>query len=124
MQNYWTMPESARAAIRAHHPVGAIVIRGNRLHFHLPARIENVEKILAQQFGWAEITPARKNQAFRTTCANIRDWIASQMALVDAEMVATEEVFLPYLIVPDGRTLFYAMQEQQFLLPSFGEGKK
>jgi hypothetical protein len=33
-------------------------------------------------------------------------------------MVKTEEVFLPYLVAPNGQTLFYVLQEQQFLLPS------
>ena len=96
-----------------------LVIQGHRLTFHLPARVANVEKILARENGWPEdLTPARKEQAFRTTWANIRDWIAAQMALVDSEMVKTEEVFLPYLVAPNGQTLFYILQEQQFLLPA------
>lgn len=96
----------------------AMVIQGHQLTFHLPARVANVEKILAKENGWVGMTPVRREQAFRTTWANIRDWIASQMALVDAEMVQAEEVFLPFLLVPNGQTLFYALQEQQFLLPS------
>lgn len=96
----------------------SMVIRGVRLQYHMPARVANVENILTRQFGWAEITPARKKQAFNTAWANVRDWITANLALVDAEMVKTEEVFLPYMLTPSGETLFFAMQERQFLLPA------
>jgi hypothetical protein len=96
----------------------SIVVQGRRLHYHMPARVANVEKILARQFGWTELTPAHKARAFKTAWANVRDWITANLALVDSELVKTEEVLLPYMLVPGGQTLFYAMQEQQFLLPS------
>ena len=44
-------------------------------------------------------------QAVRVAWRIIKDWVEAQMALVDTMMVKTEEVFLPYAIMRDGRTL-------------------
>lgn len=96
-----------------------IVVRGERLSFHMPARVQNVEHLLSKQQHWRQpITEIHKQQAYRTAWANIRDWLAAQMALVETEMVQMEEIFLPYLLTPTGESLFFAMQERQFLLPA------
>lgn len=93
----------------------SIEVSGVLYPFRLPARIENVEKIL---YGNRRLTPTQKEQAYRTAWANIRDWITAQMAMIDTGMVKSEEVFLPYMIAHDGRTFFEAMVGHQFLLPS------
>ncbi len=65
---------------------------------------------------------ANKEQAVRTAWRIIKVWVAAQMALVETQMVSTEEVFLPYAVMPDNRTLAEHVQENpQFLL---GEAKK
>jgi len=93
-----------------------------RLHaFRLPARVENVERIL---YGDRELTSAQKEQAYRTAWANLRDWITAQMALIDTGMVKPEEVFLPYMLNRQGQTYFEALQENHFLLPSGEEGTR
>ena len=94
----------------------SIEVNGVLCAFRLPARIGNVEKILYP--GRRTLTTTQKDQAYRTAWANIRDWIASQMAMIDTGMVQPEEVFLPYLIGQSGQTLFETMVERQFLLPS------
>lgn len=94
-----------------------IEINGVLYPFRLPARIKNVEKILYPK-AW-KLTQAQQEQAYRTAWANIRDWIASQCAMIDTGMVSPEEVFLPYMIERSGdRTFFEAMTENRFLLPS------
>lgn len=96
-----------------------IVVRNERLSFHMPARVQNVERLLSKQQHWRQpLTEIHKQQAYRTAWANIRDWLAAQMALVETEMVQMEEIFLPYLLTPTGESLFFAMQERQFLLPA------
>lgn len=94
----------------------SIEINSNLCPFRLPARIENVERILYP--GRRSLSVAQKDQAYRTAWANIRDWIAAQMAMVDTGMVRPEEVLLPYLINSEGQTFFEAMQERHFLLTS------
>lgn len=59
-------------------------------------------------------------QAVRVAWRIIKDWVEAQMALVDTMMVKTEEVFLPYAIMRDGRTLAEHASAGQLLL---GDGK-
>lgn len=94
----------------------SISINGASYPFRLPARVENVEKIMYPKA--YKLNQTQKDQAYRTAWANIRDWISSQMAMIDTGMVKPEEVFLPYMIERSGnRTFFEAMTESQFLLP-------
>ncbi|MDE2107426.1 MAG: hypothetical protein KGL39_60075 [Patescibacteria group bacterium] len=100
----------------------SIEVNGILLPFRLPARIQNVEKIMYGKNG-NTLTTAQKEQAYRTAWANIRDWIAAQMAMIDTGMVKPEEIFLPYLISPQtGQTFYETMAEQKFLL--LPEGRK
>lgn len=93
-----------------------IEIDGREYPFKLPARIESVEKIMYP--GRRFLSPTQKTQAYRTAWANIRDWVAAQMALIDTGMARPEEVFLPYMVSNDGRTFYEVMMKNQFLLPS------
>ena len=82
--------------------------------FRLPARVENVIKIMYGTYP----SQSQKEQAYRTAWANIRDWIAAQCAMIDIGMVKPEEVFLPYMVAHNGRTFFESMVESKFLLES------
>jgi hypothetical protein len=93
-----------------------IEIGGTEYPFKLPARIENVEKIMYGRS--TNLSATQREQAYRTAWANVRDWIAAQCALIDTGMVKPEEVFLPYLISNDGRTFYQVMTENRFLLTS------
>jgi len=44
---------------------------------------------------------------YRVAWRVIRDWVMSQMALIETEMVKTEQVFLPYAITQDGVSTIY-----------------
>jgi hypothetical protein len=60
-------------------------------------------------------------QAVRTAWRIVKDWVEAQMALVETQMVTTAEVFLPYAVMRDGRTLAQHVQTNPgFLL---GDGK-
>jgi hypothetical protein len=83
--------------------------------FRLPARVENVERLL---YGTKELTSVQKQQAYATAWANIRDWISAQMALIDTGMVKFEEVFLPYMLDRSGKTYFETLEPKHFLLDS------
>lgn len=95
-------------------------IHSRQIGFRLPARIENVERIM---YGEKDLTPAQKEQAYRTAWANIRDWITAQMALIDTEMVKAEEVFLPYMIAKNGQTLYESIEHRGFMLQGGDESK-
>ena len=61
-------------------------------------------------------------QAYTTSWANIRDWILAQMALIDARMVKTEEVFFPYLLDQGGQTVYERFEQRQLLPGNVSEG--
>ena len=87
----------------------------------LPARVEKVAQVM---YGSQELTKKQEEQTKRTTWKNIQDWIDAQVALIETEMVKVEEVFLPYIVDPDGMSLFEIMENRSFLLPEKTIGPK
>jgi hypothetical protein len=85
-------------------------INGQQAGFKLPALVENVTEILyggEDRYGRPKkITQGQRDQAYKTACPNIRDWIDAQMAMVDTRQVKLEQVFLPYLVQKNGNTLY------------------
>lgn len=79
--------------------------------FKLPANIEGVRCAFEK-----EHVRATAGQAERTAWRNIRDWVLAQMAIIDAGMVQTEEVFFPYIVDKSGTTVFDAFQQGRLLL--------
>lgn len=81
-----------------------IDIRGNSVGFRLPLRCEQARKSLID----AGQRRAEKDDdyVYRVAWRIIREWVDAQMAIYDLEMVALEEIFLPYAIMKDGRTMF------------------
>lgn len=58
-----------------------------------------------------------KLQAVRTAWRIVKDWVEAQMALVETQMVTTGQVFLPYMVLRDGKTLSETVAANpQFLL--------
>lgn len=95
-------------------------IDGVMLGFKLPARLENVSRVmygcLLCDLGGGVIGEKKRDQVYKTAWANIRDWIVAQMAMIDTEMVKFQEVFLPYIIDKNEETLFEKMESKNFLL--------
>lgn len=59
-------------------------------------------------------------QSVRTAWRIVKDWVEAQMALVETQMVTTQQVFLPYAVMRDGRTLSEHVDTNPGLL--LGEG--
>jgi len=80
-------------------------------------------RVLQRQAYNREI-PARyankEEHAYRVAWRIIKDWVEAQMSLLETEMVKMEEIFLPYVITPWGKTVYQVMAEKRFLL---GPGK-
>jgi hypothetical protein len=62
-----------------------------------------------------------REQAVKIAWRIIKDWVRAQMAILETEMVRMEQVFLPYMMVNDNKTLYEAMVDKKFYL---GSGKK
>ena len=79
--------------------------------------------LLEQQYESGKLRRAgrpERAQAVRVAWRIVKDWVEAQMALVETQMVTTAEVFLPYAVMKDGRTLAqHAAADPKFLL---GEG--
>lgn len=61
------------------------------------------------------------DQAIRVAWRIIKDWIEAQLALVEINMVTIPQIFLPYMVTQDGRTLGERINDDpRFLL---GPGK-
>jgi hypothetical protein len=92
---------------------------GRILHFRMPARVREVQQVLIKQAHTVAQENTARKQAYQTAWACVRDWLDAQFMLIDIGNTETAQIFLPYLIVgEDNQTLYEAMKEQQFLLPS------
>jgi len=92
-------------------------VNGKKLPFRLPCRWEAVYKRLMKRKMRGirrvdKVTEDAKRIAWRQTYR----WVEAQLAYVDTEMVKPEEVFLSYLIMSEGKTLFEMVEERKFRL--------
>lgn len=98
-------------------PKGDVAIR-------LPVDPEAVLKVLTQQSRLGRV-PRRyltQAQAVRVAWRILKDWVAAQMAILETEMVKMEQIFLPYVITENGRTLYEVMVDRHFQL-GLGKGE-
>ena len=62
-------------------------------------------------------------QSVRVAWRIVKDWVRAQMAILETEMVRMEQVFLPYMVGKDGKTLYQTMVAHKFYLTE-GKGDK
>lgn len=86
---------------------------GIRLPINTPA----ITKVLENQYRLGKI-PRRfvtHEQAVKIAWRIIKDWVEAQMAILETEMVKMEQIFLPYIIANDGKTLFEVFESRKML---------
>jgi len=93
----------------------------NDLGFSLPIVPEAVLRVLQRQYTGGKLrshqgSPDRE-QSVRVAWRILKDWIEAQMAILETEMVSIEQIFLPYLIGRNNKTLYKTMVEHGFYLP-------
>lgn len=85
----------------------------------LPCDPKPVLAVLKQQYEAGKI-PRRysedEHQALRVAWRIVLRWVEAQMAILETRMVKMEQIFLPYAIMRDGRTLFENMKKKAFRL--------
>ena len=79
--------------------------------FKLPSSADRVQAVLV-----AQKVKVDAAQAERIAWRILRDWVAAQMAILETEMVAIDQVFLPYMTDARGNTVYELYQSQQLLL--------
>jgi hypothetical protein len=73
--------------------------------FRLPCNFEGVFKALCNGYKDQsarrnfERNPANREQSRRVAWRIIKDWVAAQMALIEAEQATLAQVFLPYCVM-------------------------
>lgn len=95
-------------------PQGDIAIR-------LPIDPEAVLRILGRQHSLGKLRGHQgrpdRHQAIRVAWRIVKDWVEAQMAILETEMVKMEQIFLPYIITKDGKTVYEIMAGLNFQLP-------
>lgn len=86
------------------------VILGIRLPANVQATLKVLQRTAPPRYRTEEHA---RNVAWR----NIKDWVEAQMALLESEQVKFEQIFLPYILTGDGRTIFERLSQYGFQLP-------
>lgn len=76
-------------------------VKDGQMFFSLPLRFNGVSKLMK-----AQGVSGGDDQALNIGWRIMKDWIISQLALIDAEMAELPEVFLPYAVTKTGETLY------------------
>ena len=87
--------------------------------FRLPANVAGVHSVLDGmriERRYRSVGHAR-NVAWRI----VRDWVRAQMAIIEAEMVTVDEVFLPYMLVSQSQTLYEGFSSAGLQLTAGGQ---
>ena len=99
-----------------------LLLEGKKMSFRMPCNWRAVEQIFNSDQRSRANVRLKKNetmadQAIRTAWRIILRWVEAQMALVEVNMATVPQVFLPYTIMKDGRTLTDTVaQDPTFLL--------
>ncbi len=80
----------------------------------LPANVPAIFEVLKQQKKAGKIkTNTDYDQSERVAWRIVKDWVEAQMAILEAQMVQIDEIFLPYMINKSGPTFFQAYKQKQ-----------
>jgi hypothetical protein len=98
-----------------------MTVSGKPMGFRLPCNWRAVVEIFKEQRVPLKHGGTAQEQATRTAWRIIKDWIEAQLALVEVNMATVPQIFLPYAIMKDNRTLAeHVASDPSFLL---GDGK-
>lgn len=112
------------SAIRTDYEKGEVVavsftinLNGDNIPFRLPCRWEAIKKIFEsrRRRGTRGRPPGDLSaQAKRVAWRQILRWIEAQLALTETGMTKLHEVFMPYLLMDKGQTLFEKLESQNW----------
>ncbi len=96
-----------------------LTINGNTVGFRLPSNHTGVLKAMQnnRKVPRNKCTP---EQAMRVSWRIVKDWVAAQLAIVEAQIADVAEVFLPYAVTKDGTTLYNQIKQNG--MPLIGMG--
>ena len=90
-------------------------MEGRKIPFELPVEWQLFQAVLKQQRvgKWND-----EDYCYRVAWRVLRDWVMAQMALYETKMVTIPQIFLPYAVSSNGKTIYenVATQPEMFLL--------
>ena len=93
-----------------------LVLNERRLPFQLPVDWRAFQRVLEKQ----RVAKYRdEDYCYRVAWRVVRDWVMSQMALFETQMVTIPQIFLPYAVTRSGETSYEQALKNPRLL---GEG--
>ena len=92
--------------------------------FRLPVNVEGAYRALQAAYEERRINRAysSREHAARVAWRIAKDWLDSQLALIEMEMATLVEVLLPYMLVEHDKTLYQRLSEGYNLLLPAPEG--
>lgn len=92
-------------------------VEGKEFPFRMPCNWRGVYEVLKQPEYNRIPLRDKETQAPRVAWRILHEWIRAQLSLVEVNMVTIPQVFLPYTIMSDGRTLSERVAEDpRFLI--------
>lgn len=90
-------------------------IEGNKVSFSLPVEWRRFQQVLKNDRikRWDD-----EDYCYRVAWRCIRDWVLAQLALHETQIVELPQVFLPFAMNRQGKTLYEEVASGQFLLGS------
>lgn len=94
-------------------------------YYDLPINLDGTQKALMKAYRQGHISRrfTEKDQAERVGWRVVKDWLESQLALIEAGLADLPQIMLPYVQGNDGRTLWAVYSEQQAIEAGSGEVK-
>jgi molybdopterin-guanine dinucleotide biosynthesis protein A len=80
--------------------------------FTLPVDVPAVHRVLVKQLG-SDRKGSSEEQAARVAWRVLKDWLAAQLAIIEAQMATLDQVMLPYLHVDGELTMYEAFRENE-----------
>lgn len=93
--------------------------------YALPINLNGTQKALIAAYGKGQISRrfTERDQAERVGWRVVKDWLESQLALIEAGLADLPQIMLPYVQGDDGRTLWAVYSETQAIEAGKEEGK-
>ncbi len=92
-------------------------------HIKLPVDPDAVLRVMMKSGSHVPYRLQTKAQAIRIAWRIVKDWVEAQMAILETEMVKMEQIFLPYIQIENGQTLFEVFEARKMLTQGEGRGR-
>jgi len=90
-----------------------LIVNNQEVGFSLPVSWRLFQAVLESQ-GVSRYDD--EDYVYRVAWRNIRDWVLAQMALYETQIVKLPQVFLPFAVTKDGKTVYEKVEGSGFLL--------